>query len=185
MARTYGMIIAMDLKDFIPYYMDQFRTISLDAQIDYEQAQSFCVYLRKTTAVQDRGVSSGEEMDDLGNASDPELHTQQRNWAIKKPLARPKSAKGNRTDFSTEKPYKDFLMGDMISSLKQKTSKKANKKITVPKSYNFEQREKTRPKTITQKKFEDFLDQKEMEIKKYENWNFKAKEVPPDVTIPK
>lgn len=145
------------------------------------------MYLRKSgpgmSKNADRRELTNEEDEDIGNVSDPELHTAERSrpqqWAVKRTLERPKSAKGVRSELSQsmgERQFKDFLIA--------KTKKQSNRKITVPKPNNFEQREKTRPKTIAQKKFEEYMESKELEILELQK-PFKAKEVPPDVTIPK
>lgn len=69
-----------------------------------------------------------------------------------------------------------------MSNIKKKQQKP---KITVPKGYNFEAREKTRVKSISQMKFEEETMRREREIDELRNWKFRAKEIPADVLIPK
>lgn len=90
-------------------------------------------------------------------------------------VARPKSAKGRDPEMNA---YKDFLM-DNIKSHKQKPL------ITVPKGYNFEQREKTKVKSISQMKFEADIEKRERDEQELVNFRFRAKEIPADVLIPK
>jgi hypothetical protein len=50
--------------------MDQFRVITLEAQVRYDEFKAFCIFVLKNT-----GGELGEEdrPEDIGNVSDPEL----------------------------------------------------------------------------------------------------------------
>jgi len=48
--------------------MDQFRVITLEAQIRYSEFKAFCIFVLKNT-----GGVIGDHQDDIGNVSDPEI----------------------------------------------------------------------------------------------------------------
>lgn len=57
--------------------------------------------------------------------------------------------------------------------------------VTVPKPFNFDMREKTRTKTIREKKVEEMVAEKRIEVENIVNKQFRANPIPPEVLIPR
>jgi hypothetical protein len=64
-------------------------------------------------------------------------------------------------------------------------SKKGKYGVTVPKPFNFDLREKTRTKTIREKKVEEMVNEKQTEEEKALKQQFRCKPIPPEVLIPR
>jgi hypothetical protein len=57
--------------------------------------------------------------------------------------------------------------------------------ITIPKPFDFDRREVSKKKSIRQKKVEEMVQQKELELLSHINFKYKAKAIPAEVTIPR
>lgn len=58
-----------------------------------------------------------------------------------------------------------------------------NKNITIPKPFSFYNSNKEN-KSITQIKYQEMINEKEKELKEYENWRFRANPVPAECLAP-
>lgn len=77
----------------------------------------------------------------------------------------------------------NIKMPSEVADKMRKEKQDLNKKITIPKPFSFVDK-KRENKTIMQTKFEKTLEEKELEIKKFENWQFKSNPVPAECLIP-
>jgi len=75
-------------------------------------------------------------------------------------------------------------MSSDIAKQKRKDKLDMSKKITIPRPFSFVEKKRDN-KTIMQCKAEKDFEQKEKEIKMFQNWHFSANTVPADCLVPK
>jgi len=92
------------------------------------------------------------------------------------------SERDKETLLKIENKY-NIILGSELAEKKRKDQLEKNKKITIPRPFTFVDKKKEN-KTIMQMKLERMLEEKEKEIKTYENWRFKANPVPAECLVP-
>ena len=68
---------------------------------------------------------------------------------------------------------------------KQHTQQTKKRPITVPKPFEFDTREKTRPKSIRERKVDAMIAEKKLEENRAIKKQFRAKRPPPEVLAPR
>jgi len=92
------------------------------------------------------------------------------------------SDRNRETMLKIENKY-NIVMGSDLADRQRREKLDHNKKITIPRPFSFVDK-KREHKTITQIKLEKDLEQKEKEIKMFQNWQFKSNPVPAECLIP-
>jgi hypothetical protein len=67
----------------------------------------------------------------------------------------------------------------------ENSKKKGKYGVTVPKPFGFDLRDKTKTKTIREKKVEEMVNEKKQEEQDAVNKQFRSKPIPPEVLIPR
>lgn len=125
--------------------------------------------------------------------SDPELRTAQRTVNFRDNSDRKQravSAKGPRgmgdRNYS-EKNLRGVKLtsSDYIDHELAKSGKKGKYGVTVPKPFTFDQRDKTKKKTIREQKIEEMIAEKRIEEERIIKHQFRSKPIPPEVLIPR
>lgn len=75
--------------------------------------------------------------------------------------------------------------GDYIEHERSKSAKRGKYGVTVPRPFNFEMREKSRTKTIRERKVEEMVNEKRNEELTAVKYQFKPNPIPPEVLIPR
>lgn len=150
----------------------------------------------------EEGISDEEDMEDddeddedieregAGYTSDPELGTAKRTYNFKD--ASP-SRKAQRAQSAKRGPVgRSFNEKDLRSAkltthdyAERSRSRKGKYGVTVPKPFNFDLREKTRTKTIRERKVEEMVAEKRIEEENIIKHQFHSKPIPPEVLIPR
>lgn len=74
-------------------------------------------------------------------------------------------------------------MGSDLAKKQRKEKADMNKKITIPRPFSFVDK-KRENKTIMQSKLDKVLEDKEKEVKMFQNWQIKSNPVPAECLIP-
>lgn len=97
-------------------------------------------------------------------------------------VAPSQSDRNRETMLKIENKY-NIVMSSDIAHKKRQEKIEMNKRITIPKPFSFVDK-KRENKTIMQTKLENMLEDKEKEVKMFENWQFKSNPVPAECLIP-
>ena len=126
----------------------------------------------------------GRPEDPDGYMSDPEPQTRVKPFlTLQNPKPRPKDFSCQTDDQpAAAAPAPEKGLSRSFSADKRKTQQFA---ITIPQPFSFDERELMRPKTISQKRFEEMVAAKHVEEENLKKYRYKAKPVPSAVTIPK
>jgi hypothetical protein len=139
----------------------------------------------------DEGRTDIEDMEEVGN-NKPDFHStvqskkkvsfkdsiNERGSTLNK---RPQTAKSK---FDTTLS-KDSLTGkDYSDHRKSKNSHSIDRKITVPKPFKFDTRDKIRPKSIRERKIDEMIEEKRIEEERILGYQFKAKRPAKEIITP-
>lgn len=92
------------------------------------------------------------------------------------------SDRNHETMLKIENKYNIVMTSDLAKK-QRKEKQELNKKITIPRPFSFVDKKKEH-KSIMQTKLEKDLEEKEKNIKLFQNWQFKSNPVPAECLIP-
>lgn len=139
----------------------------------------------------------GDDDDDIdregaGYASDPEVGTAKRTYKFNNDNGSPSSRRERAQSAKRGNVGRSFNEKDLRSAklttrdyAERSHSRKGKYGVTVPKPFNFDLREKTRTKTIREKKVEEMVMEKKLDEEKNMKQQFRCKPIPPEVLIPR
>lgn len=142
-------------------------------------------------AEDDENESEGE-----GYASDPEIGTAKRTYNFKdggsarRDRAQSAKSRNSRSQVGRSLNERDLrsaklTTADYIERERSRGGKKGKYGVTVPKPFGFDMREKTKTKSIREKKIDEMVAQKQIEEERVIKHQFRSKPIPPEVLIPR